>query len=203
MAFIEVPNVIEAALQFECEGSQLRNIINFRFPGVGLEASMDGLLAELAGWYEDTLTLQSGTNLQFTGIKLTALATADGRVLEWAPATTVYGAAGGPGAPANVTLALKLGTGYRGRSAMGRVFLNGVPQDVVSGSYVSSTFRDDVVECWTQLLDDGVIFAHKLCVVSRFHEGAPRTQGITHDVTVITANTVVDSQRRRLPGRGK
>jgi hypothetical protein len=200
--FQPVPNVIQVALGFSLEGSQSKNIINFRFPGLNPEDSMPGLSTELVTWYSDTLQPTISSNVLMSGFDLTYLGIETGRVMHWAPGTALYGGGLAVSSPANVTLAVRFGCGVRGRSGHGRIYQVGIPGVQTSGSYVASAFVSAIVAAWSALLNPAVIFAHKLSVVSRWHKGVVRNPAVSYDVTDITANNVIDSQRRRLPGRG-
>lgn len=201
--FIPSANAIKAQFQYLIEGQKIQNSVQFRFEGVLYQESMGPLMDELKPWYLGDLADQMGSNVQLTGIKLTAMGDADGKILEWSPATAEYGHDEGPSGPNNVCLCIRLGTGSRGKSAHGRVYVPGCNQANISGSYFSTLYRDNCVAAWAKLVDPAHIFAHRLIVASYYHDGQPRTTAQQYYVTDFSADTVVDSQRRRLPGRGE
>jgi hypothetical protein len=72
-----------------------------------------------------------------------------------------------------------------------------------SGSVINGAYVADTVAAAKALLTPEVIFAHNLCVLSRWLNKALRSEGVPYNVVDMTADNVVDSQRRRLPGRGQ
>jgi hypothetical protein len=105
--------------------------------------------------------------------------------------------------PNNVTLAIKFLTAGRGRSARGRNYIVGLHVDAVTNNEVSSAHAAQYVTAYDELRDTSVISVGTHVVVSRFLDGVERTEGIAQTVTGVTfTDFIVDSQRRRLPGRG-
>jgi len=106
--------------------------------------------------------------------------------------------------PNNVTLAISFRTGLTGRSARGRNFWPGLVASTVTDNEVSAVAANQIAGWYeASFLPPGGISDWTWVVISRFSGGAPRVSGIVTPITqVVIVDTVVDSQRMRLPGRG-
>jgi len=112
---------------------------------------------------------------------------------------------GGASQPNSVSWAIKKATGLTGRSYRGRLYLIGVPTGALqTGSQlISTTFATNVITYLTTLKTNLAAAGHTLGVVSYRNNGAWRTTGVfTPLLSWVYTDLIVDSQRRRLPGRG-
>lgn len=126
-----------------------------------------------------------------------------------APAITYTGGLPQPGLsaeapmPNNVTLTISFRTAGRGRSARGRNYLMGLVEPLVVGNTVDVGFTDRWEPFYLELLNDFPAEGFTWVVASRITGGAERAEGVTFPVVAFTyVDLTVDSQRRRLPGRG-
>lgn len=120
---------------------------------------------------------------------------------------TASGTAGGAivaSDPNNVTLAVSFRSGVTGRSFRGRNYVPGLPGSAISNNRVSATLANNIAGAYEILMGtDAVATGFTWGVISRRTNNAPRVAGIVTPITqVVIVDTVVDSQRRRLPGRG-
>lgn len=109
--------------------------------------------------------------------------------------------------PNNTTIAIKFTTGFTGRSARGRNFFIGLTEAQVSQNTVASATLTAIESAYFELLASVTdIFGSDVhwVVASLYFEGEPRgsAQGLPINAISVT-NDIVDSQRRRLPGRGR
>jgi len=111
--------------------------------------------------------------------------------------------------PNNVTFTVSLRTGNAGRSFRGRNYIPGIRGgDVLTSdpNLLSVTRSNALVAAYQQLISSTYFGTtpYRLVVVSRFTNGQPRASGVATPVTAILAiDRVLDSMRRRLPGRGQ
>lgn len=108
------------------------------------------------------------------------------------------------------TIAIKFNTARSGRSYRGRAYMLALS----AGSYsdannIGSTALASIVNAFDALRSDLDTAGYPLGVLSRFNQDDvptpphKRAEGLLVPVTTVSAtNGVVDSQRRRLPGRG-
>jgi len=112
---------------------------------------------------------------------------------------------GGASSPGNVSVAIARKSIYAGRSKRGRIYLAGIPESFVTGNVVDATFISDHVDMLNgldeYLADATVPFLSS--IVSRIDVGGITPTGTSTLVFRWEAvDSNVDSQRRRLAGRG-
>lgn len=139
----------------------------------------------------------------FREVYVTDLTTAvSPTVADTSSAGIVGGTSTSSGMPGNVTICTSFRTAGRGRSARGRNYFIGLVESVVTGNAATTTLTTALVEAYEALLlspEPGFTWV----VLSRFAEGAPRVTALAQTVTsVVLVDSNVDSQRRRLEGRG-
>ena len=107
--------------------------------------------------------------------------------------------------PNNVTLAIKLVTGLAGRSFRGRLYFIGMNDTCLSGNsnVADTTWANAVVAALNTLQTNLASAGHTLGVVSYRTGGVYRSNGLfTASTGWVLADYNLDSQRRRLTGRG-
>lgn len=108
-----------------------------------------------------------------------------------------------PSEPGNVALAVKFTTGRAGRSFRGRIFFSGLDTLVVTGNSVDAGYRDDIVDNLVSFIEAvNTAMGSKHVVVSYCQEGVWLTDAVVTEVLGYGADLFIDSQRRRLTGRG-
>jgi tetrahydromethanopterin S-methyltransferase subunit G len=105
--------------------------------------------------------------------------------------------------PNNVAVCATITTAERGRAGRGRIYLAGISRGQTEQSYV----KPDVVTAINGKLDDLLsqleAASFRMGVYSRFYKKAKRDIGkFTPATSFAVMDSVLDSQRRRLPGRG-
>lgn len=108
-----------------------------------------------------------------------------------------------PSLPANVTGCITFVTALRGRSFRGRNYIPGLTEAMVTNSTIDNLTVADFVSGYEELLIDLSTEPYDWVVYSRFTANAPRAIGVMTDVVSCKMDQTVDSQRRRLPGRGR
>lgn len=203
MAFIPVPNTAMVELVFNCDGQVCENTLYFA-NDVGWDIpSMNSLASKIAGWWNVEYRVFQSNLCQLTAIKVTDLETQFAPGIEYVTGLPAAGGAASEIMPNNVTVATTFLTDLRGRSYRGRNYFVGITTDAVNGNSISSVtaglFQDMYAALPTYLdPEDG-----DHVVVSRYSGNAPRVTGVTTPVTGYRTEQTIDSQRRRLPGRGQ
>jgi hypothetical protein len=107
--------------------------------------------------------------------------------------------------PNNVALCLSFRSSGRGRSSRGRNYISGFPEGYVSGNDIDTTLADALVVAYEELKDAATFTDDWTWIVySRFQNGNARPEALIAPVdAVVLTDYTVDSQRRRLPGRGR
>lgn len=203
MPFVPAVNTAQVSIRYLYQGQRAENTVYFEMIGGVTEAKMEALAEAIGGKLIADHLPNLPNSLILSEIYVVDLTT------ETSPAITETGGMPAPGGlstpalPNNVTLTVSFRTNGRGRSSRGRNYLMGLTEPLVVGNTVDAAFTGVWVPFYTYLLTldepDGFIWS----VVSRFEDGAPRATALVQPVTgVVVVDMVVDSQRRRLPGRG-
>lgn len=211
MAFIPVPNVAQIRLEGRIDNQQTINDLYFFQDGGFGELELANLTANVFSWWNTSIVTL--LNEGFTSLRASAreLTTQDGLAFETGSGSSA-GSVVGEAAPNNVAPAVSFRTGLAGRSFRGRNYIPGVSNTNITGNNVATDWRDDIVAGYNLLLVGGTVLPAGFIwvVVSRFSgvdvdgHPVPRLAGIATTITsVLFTDTIVDSQRRRLPGRGK
>lgn len=116
----------------------------------------------------------------------------------------VVGTSGGVALPNNVTLAIARKNGRRGRSGNGRIFWQGIADSLMlDENHVQPAAAEDfVIAC--EALDVAALGVGGTAVILSFqHDGVVSSAATIYPLLQwIAVDNVIDSRRRRLPGRG-
>lgn len=203
MAFIPVPNVVQTELLYTWQGQECATILAY----VSASPWNISKCEELGDGLEDAI--QNGmrgfmsNTLQFNGIRFVDLSDQNGFVFDYVTGFPKTGALTGASMPNNVACVVTKRTPLRGRSFRGRIYMPGLTEDNVTANAIAGSLVTAYISFWNACLSFPLTADEALlCVVSRQSNNAPRTTGLATVVTHFTCDGIIDSQRRRLPGRG-
>jgi hypothetical protein len=210
MPFVPVPNTIEVDINYLQDSQVLQNTLYFENP-IGWDAGeIGGFLTALRTLIvSDLMPLLSASIQVFELVgKLLDAASSVGFTLAVSP--PVSGGDINEAMPNHVSYAISFKTGLSGRSFRGRNYVPGLTTASVEGNVISSATRTGLLDFYTTVLDMATTASVIMVVVSRYSgidpvtkKPIPRVTGITTPIlSFSTADLVIDSQRRRLPGRG-
>ena len=203
MVTVPVDSVAEVELIISLYGQRCENTLYFRQSGAWTAENMDLLAASMVAWYTANIAPLQNNNTSLVLVRVTDLS-ADGQGIEYAEGLPVNGTyAVGDGMPNNVTAAIKFSTALRGRSYRGRNYVVGLTSAQISANTLLSTTAVAYQAAYSLLmsLESGTLDPDWV-VVSRYHDKAVRTAGVATTITHVSMNLDLDSQRRRLNGRG-
>lgn len=203
MAFIPVPLTVQAELIYSVEGQVVENVLHYQGSFAWDTGLMTELAAQLVAWFNTDGKAMHANELSLNMVRVTDIRTQTGGVVEYVTGLPIIGTWTGGVSPGNVAVCVTKRTPLRGRSYRGRMYLPGIPDSQVAGSYLTSAhliiINAKVATLLTRTVSAGTAF---LSVISRYNNNAPRGTGVSTIVSGMTANLRVDSQRRRLPGVG-
>src|SRR3954464_12850577 len=203
MPFVPVPGAYQVNIRMRLQDQLVENVFGVRSDDGEAPLSMADIANVFLDWWSTELAPQVSDQLILHEIQVRDLASEDAGSYLLTPEGTVTGTAGGGSAPNNVAFCVTAKTASVGRSARGRTYIPGVPKGLITISTVSSGWASAVVAAMNQLLTllEPINAVNE--VISRIHAGVERLTGLTTVVVRYAAfDMTVDSQRRRLPGRG-
>lgn len=203
MAFQAVPDTAQIDMVYTLNGEPAQNSFYARLQGGYGLADLQALADVIDAVFLTTFVTEQPAESIYLRTDVRGLAS-ENDLVATQNAGTGAGTHPSSALPNNVTFSIKKSSPFTGRSARGRTFWIGVPNNEVLGTddnLVTQTWADQVVAdidfVRTQTETVGVWEA---VLVSRFANGAKRAMGVTFPwVTTSAVNLVVDTNRGRLP----
>lgn len=203
MAFQPAPGIVAVELRGVLHGQRVENVLHFRAIGSISQASLQGLVNAIGALVASEAYLAYWpVEFQWTEIYARDLSVSIGVQASDSSVAGEVGT-GGVGMPGNVTIAITLRSGLTGRSARGRVYWMGLTEGSVVGNAVSGPVVAGYVDVLEDIRAEALTAGFELVVLSRQQNGVLLANAIGYDVVTIGATDLnVDSQRKRLAGRG-
>jgi hypothetical protein len=201
MAYVPVPNTLQANVRFVLDGQQIENVLNFLFPaGTFTESSAD-IYDALNTAFWAVLRTQLSNQLVSTEVYMVDLTSNTGATATF-PAFT--SPSGNITAESNqVAFCITHRTANRGRSFRGRTYISGLAKTNITQNTVDLSVANGLRDAFNDFRDLMQVAGTPLVVVSRKANGVDRTTGLATPITEsLYRDRFVDSQRRRAPGRG-
>lgn len=203
LPFQPVPLAAEVQVRSNLNGQEVENTFNFTSTFGWGQDELDALTAAVDAWVGASYLPNLASALIYGQTYARGLR----EPIEFESSNTASAGAGSGGtttAPNNQAWAISRRTGRTGRSARGRIFLAGIPDnDKLDDNHIKLA----TVEGWQTIMAalDAAAFAAGWTevIVSRVQAGVRLATALTYPVTEwVVVDNVLDSQRRRLPGRG-
>lgn len=205
MAFVPVPNAFEAEIRMSLDDQLVENTLYFKATPDSEEGTPIALANDLLVWWTVEMAPALSDNTLLREIYVTDLTTStSGAATQPAPAPAPTGGRSGAPSPNNVSLAVSFRTAQRGRSFRGRNYIAGINEPDTEWNQISATLEGLILAGYNALLEGDFASNWQWGVVSRFSNKAPRVTGVFTPITAVTiVDRTIDSQRRRLPSRGR
>jgi hypothetical protein len=205
--FVSILNVAQVNIRAVIDQQRVQNTLYFRSTEPGLAVlPLGALAASMESWWETNARPILPPEYSYREVYVVDQTSAT------APTATSSAASGWVGTrtfggpmPNNASIAVSFRSLLRGRAYRGRNYWPLLNKNDVAGNLVSQPFVNLITLLYDLLLPFGgaTPSGWEWVVVSRTLNKLPRAQGIATPVTdVLITDRTVDSQRRRLPGRG-
>lgn len=202
MAFIPASQIIRTTVEYLLDGQILANVFHVDANEPVTAAVIDLVLDEFENWLDTELMPLLSEDITATGVVGRDLTTITGPLVERPLTTPIAGGTAFPALPNNVAVCVTLLTDLSGRSFRGRSYMPGLAENSAVLSELGPSGATNVGLAYIALVDALSLAGYEL-VVTSFQAGlAPRAAGVSTPITAVGVNTILDSQRRRLPGRG-
>lgn len=204
MPFQPVAATALAELIFSLDGQIVENTLYFRKPNDYDVTGLQDLAERLRDWWIALPAANIADACSLTAVKCTALHDQTGPQYTLTAGLPVTGEVPSDPVPNNSAFVVTFRTALIGRSFRGRNYIAGIPETYTSISRLSNTiatyFRDSYAG-----IPAAVGVGHLWVVVSRTVNGVVQMPtALTSPITTVDViDNVMDSQRRRLPGRGQ
>lgn len=202
MAFVPFENTAQVELRFLYDGQHVENVFHVDGPAVWSAVEAEAVMLTFKNWWVGSWQAYSPTTLSLEMITLRPLDSPVAPGWVYVDGLPVAGTETSPQLPNNVTYAVKWSTSFTGRSYRGRTYHLGLCEEQVAGNTLETTYRDHAIAAYAGLITMMIAADVLLVVASRISAGAERFAGLSTPIMSATVDPTVDSQRRRLPGRG-
>lgn len=204
MPFIPVENTIMVELRYLIAAQRVENTLYFRNESGPWAQAEAATFAQLIGsWWDTNIKPLLTNEISLTEVYVTDLSSATSWTVTVPLLPPVAGTINEEAMPLNVALCISFRTGNRGRSGRGRNYVVGLVGSQITSSTLNTTPLNAFVAAYNDLKSDVAAAGVTWVVVSRRSNNAPRVEGITQAIdAAVATDPYVDSQRRRLPGRG-
>lgn len=204
MPFIALPNTIQANLRLTWQGQEVENVFHFQAPGAVSSADLAAVAEGVEDWWLSNMLPYVNADCQYREVYAVDMSSQTGGVFTASGGSGTPGTAGSDSLPNNCTVAISFRTANRGRSFRGRAYHIGLTRAQVVDNEVVPSIVTGLGAIYSLLLSGSAFGGCLLAVASKRSNNAWRAVGVvTPVIDVVLADPTVDSQRRRLPGRGR
>lgn len=206
MPFIPTPNCVQADLVYDWNGQVCQNVLHYVKASPWLTTHMEELAENLKDIWDAQIKAVVSSTLLLSSIRVTDLSSETGAVINYSLGLPIAGTDVSPSLPNNCAIVITKRTLLRGRSYRGRLYHCGLTEANVVGNTVNSGVVSGLVTRYSNFISVPLTVAADealLTVLSLVNGGVDRANGVATLVNNLTSDGVLDSQRRRLPGRGQ
>lgn len=204
MPFIPVPNTVQLELVCTLEGQRCETVLHYTKASPWSVTQMTEAAAFATSLWDTYIKPHVTTTLALVEVAVVNLESQFAGAITYGTGLPITGTVATGALPNNVALCITKRTGLRGRAYRGRLYHYPLTEAQVTGNVVLAAAAANYVAAWKQFLSLTITDDEPLMVVvSRQLNNVPRTEGVATLVTDMTTDGLVDSQRRRLPGRGQ
>lgn len=203
MGFVPAPNCAKVEMIFSSDSGQMENVYHIEGDAPFDITSLALVAVEFRDWYANEFQDDLPNTISLVKIIVSALDTDHAPGIEFSTGLPMVGTNTAAALPSNVTAAVKWTTGLRGRSYRGRTYHIGLSEAMVTGDTISSGVVSSLQTGYQNLIDELDTTPWHLVVVSRVSDGVERTTAVVTEIAAVNVDNTVDSQRRRLKGRGR
>jgi hypothetical protein len=202
--FIPAENTVRLEMIYLLNGQRVENVLHLQTDGPVSGGDVNNLVNSVEDIYLATLAVDQAEAAQLVLLRVTDVSVEDSFQREVEPSVDAHGALAQLPTPGGTTVATKFTGGMTGRSKRGRAFWIGLTEPQVEGNHLATGVSAAITSAWTlffaALTTVGDGFIH--VIVSYCGDGDWRTEALITPVSDYSTEENIDSQRRRLTGRG-
>lgn len=204
MPFVPAPSTVQVEMRYTWAGQEVENVTYWSSPALWTVGRANALAAIMISKWETNVQGLLAANLSLDEIYITDLSSDSGFAVSYTTGLPLTGEAGTASLPNNCSIALAFVTAKRGRSYRGRNYLLGLVEGQVTDNAVHSAFQDAWIAFFSAVEGDAAELTMIQVICSRIHDGEERAEAdVTPVINRVFKDNTVDSQRRRLPSRGR
>ena len=203
MAFVPFENCVKVEQVFLWDGQVCENVFHIRKPTPWSTDDMAEQAAAFIDIWDTYWQANVPSTLSMVNIKVTDLTSEFAPGIEYSTGLPLVGTSGGACMPNVITVAVKWVTALRGRSYRGRTYHIGLLETHILDNMITTAAQTLLQTYYVNLWGSVAILTAEMVVASRIQGGVEREVGLMTPIIGFQIDRVVDTQRRRLPGRGR
>lgn len=202
MAFQPVPDVYRVTMLFDWSGQKCANVYHvLSESGLTSQEAID--LGEVfADWWDAQLKAEVSSTVSLEKVLIQSLDSGTAPLYEFTNGLPLSATSAAAAAPNNCTFAVQWRTNLSGRSHRGRTYHIGLTTTKYTANQLTVPNQSSFIAQYGALITAVETAAYNLVVVSRYTGNTQRPSGIYTAIQTCYIDRVLDSMRRRLPGRG-
>jgi len=203
MPFVPTTGGVRISMDYEVEGQQCANVFHVRADTPSDVSTLEGITTVFYNWWNTNVKPKQHSACVLERIVATNLDDISGPQFIRTAGLPASGTNGSAALSNNVTIATTLTTSRIGRSFRGRSYWCGLtPDDLLDVNHITLAAAAALSAAFDLLIEALATNGTPLAILSLVANGAPRSEGVLTNVTAVHTDNTIDSQRRRLPGRG-
>ena len=191
------PDVVKVAMVYARDTRQFINTLHFAQVGGWTLPNLQLLATDIVAWWEDFYRLHLSSEVSLQQVQVRLLDPSNPLAWDFAPSPSIPGSVNQPSSPSNVSLTMSWRTGLAGRKYRGRIYAPGILEgDAQPFDDASAILVATLANAASNLLAGAIEGNGRLVI---FHL-------LSNTFTYVTSaviESLLDSQRRRLAGRGR
>ena len=204
MAFVPVPNTALVEAVYQLDSQICENTLYFEFAsGTPTAADLTDLVEAVNSAIRTSILPFLTTVTQLLRVIGTLLDVVDAIQYTSVTSLPAVGGVASETMPNSSAACISFRTGLTGRSFRGRNYILGIPVGNVTQNTLNSDWTALMVTGWNAIGSAAFDIGWNWVAVSRVSGGLDRAEGVTTPITtVLFTDNIIDTQRRRGPGRG-
>lgn len=198
------PRVLKVTLVFKRDTRTLLNVFHVSRPIAWDNAAIIAFSAIVQNWFNANYKGVIPSDIALSQMQFRKQDPADPLAYDVNLSPALAGTRGAPTEAANATVTMSARTGFAGRAYRGRMYVPGLIEgDVTADDRISSALAVGLANAANQLIAVLITWGVNWCI---FHRPGLVPKPLDNTFTNVTSyviENILDSQRRRLPSRGR
>lgn len=204
MPFIATANTLKCLLKYNWANQTVVQDLWFKYNSAPGSTERAALATAMHTWWTNQIKPYLCDNIGLFEVDVIDMSTQNGPVYTLTLTSPEVGGDTGDSVPLNAALCVSLRTASRGRNFRGRNYIGGIPlSSVPTPGTFATGIVSNILTAFSWFLTPSNVAAGIWSVVSWYLNKSARSSGLATPITAVTADTLIDSQRRRLIGRGQ
>ena len=197
------PRVAKAIMSYTSDTRLFQNILHFSAGSPWTAVQLDTLATDIIAWWNTFYKVRMSSDVALSLVQTRKLDPSNPLGVDKPVIPPIPGQQGSSSTPSNATVTMSFRTGLAGRRFRGRIYVPGiVATDVSTVDQINSALGNSLLLAGLQLISGAITYGFP--TVFHAPNVTPSTFDNTfNDITTIVIETLLDSMRSRLPGRGR